>query len=62
MKKYKTLTWRQQKNNQFMQLINRLKSNNEISVVDWRAYRKQWEDYPQGRKALSEKLQRRYSK
>jgi len=45
-----------------MQLINRLKSNNEISVVDWRAYRKQWEDYPQGRKALSEKLQRRYSK
>lgn len=61
MKKPKTLTWRQQRNNQFMQLINRLKSNNEISGADWRAYRKQWENHPQGRKLLSETLQRRYS-
>lgn len=61
MKGQTTLTWEQQEYSQFIQLINLLRSNNKISAEQWRAYRKQWEDQPQDRKPLSEKLQLRDS-
>jgi hypothetical protein len=37
-------------------LLNNLKSKAKITAEEWRAYRKQWTEYPQSRSNLIEKL------
>src|SRR3990170_3049055 len=40
----------------FMILLNELRSKNKISAEELRLYRKQWENYPQGRESLFDQL------
>jgi hypothetical protein len=61
IREQKTLEKNQQAYRFFIHLINRLRSANKISAEQWRSYRKQWEDFPQARLELFEKLSQRDS-
>jgi hypothetical protein len=54
----KAIMEQKQQYREFINMLNELRRNSKISAEDFRSYRKQWEEHPQDRKLLVDRLSR----